>query len=62
MNFITLTSAIDDSAIYVSKNHIQSISTSYGRDTTIIRLVGDSENYLLVLESPETVRRLVEKE
>lgn len=57
MQFIILTRRSDGKAVYVSPEQICFMGT-YSDTGTLIQFCGDDENYIQVLESPETIAEL----
>ena len=56
MQFIILTRKSDGEAVYVNPKQICFIGTY--SESTVIQFCGDDENYIQVLESPETIAEL----
>lgn len=57
MQFIILTRKSDGKAVYVNPKQICFVE-SYGQNGALIQFCGDEENYIYVLESPETIVEL----
>lgn len=63
MKWIALTKFTDGGKAYVNANQIFAVYRKYrDENVTIIDSVGDSENYLEVLESPESIMNLIKGE
>ncbi len=58
MKFIILTKAFDGKAVYVNPKHICFMGITSNGNDTLIQFCGDDENYIRVLESPETIAEL----
>ena len=57
MQFIILTRISDGKAVYVNPKQICFMGT-YSENSTLVQFCGDDENYIQVLESPETIAEL----
>ena len=63
MKWIVITRYFDGEKIYVNVSQICAVYRKYGnKKVTIIDFVGDCENYLEVLESPEAIMNLIKRE
>lgn len=60
MRFIVMTGYPDGGKIYVNPEKICSISSLCESDATIIQFEGDERSYIMVLESPETIVKIIE--
>ena len=61
MKLIKLTRPIDGEKVYCNVDNISNFYRNYcDRDRTIVQFVGGEDCYLNVLESPETIARLIE--
>ena len=59
MQFIILTRISDGKAVYVNPKQICFMGITANNETgTLIQFCGDDENYIQVLESPETIAEL----
>lgn len=59
MKFIILTRASDGKAMYVNPNQICFMDSDANNEHgTLIQFCGYDDNYILVLESPETIAEL----
>lgn len=59
MKFIILTRKYDGKAVYVNPKQICFMGiNARDEDSTVIQFCGDDENYIQVLESPETISEL----
>lgn len=61
MRMITLTRASDGSKVYVNPEHISMVSSSplSEKGKTIVSTSGDISLYVIVMESPETVVKML---
>lgn len=63
MEWIVVTRTADREKIFVNANQIFAVYRNYSnKDVTIIDSVGDCENYIEVLESPEAIMNLLKGE
>lgn len=63
MKWIVATRSADGEKIYVNVSQICAVSRRYNdKNVTIIGLAGDCEDYLEVLESPESIMNLIKGE
>jgi nucleoside-triphosphatase THEP1 len=63
MEWIVVTRTADREKIFVNANQIFAVYRNYNnKDVTIIDSVGDCENYIEVLESPEAIMNLLKGE
>ena len=63
MKWIVATRIADGEKIYVNVSQICAVYGKYtNKNVTIIDFVGDCENYLEVLESPEVIMNLIKGE
>jgi hypothetical protein len=62
MRLITVTRKIDGKKMYVTTINICAIYPRYDNDVTCIQFAGAEENYLEVMESVDTVAKMVEGE
>ena len=62
MRLIVLTSQRDGSKVYVNPAHIVTISECLGNEETIVAFAGGDNEYIKVLESAESIARMVEGE
>lgn len=59
MQFIILTRIADGKAVYVNPKQICFMGITANNETgTLIQFCGEEENYIQVLESPETIAEL----
>ena len=57
MQFIILTRICDGKAVYINPKQI-CFMDRYAQNGALIQFCGDDENYIMVLESPETIAEL----
>ena len=63
MKWIVATNVADGEKIYVNASQICAVYRKYHNEkVTIIDFVGDCENYIEVLESPEAIMNLIKEE
>jgi hypothetical protein len=63
MKWIVATRSADGEKLYVNVSLIFTVYRKYNdKNVTIIDSVGDCENYLEVLESPEAIMNLIKRE
>lgn len=63
MKWIVATKIAGGGKTYVNASQICAVYRKYNnKNVTIIDFVGDCENYLEVLESPETIINLIKRE
>lgn len=59
MKFMVLTRKFDGNKVYVNPKQVCFMGSNAKNDNgTIIQFCGDDENYIQVLESPETIAEL----
>ena len=59
MRLIVLTSQRDGSKVYVNPAHIVTISECFGGEATIVAFIGGDYAYIKVLESAESIAKMV---
>lgn len=60
MRLTIATRAIDGAKVYVNPEKVCAVYPYYKRDTTVIQLAGAEENYLVVVESADSIANMME--
>lgn len=56
--WITLTRSTDKTKIYVQSINIANVCQYYKGDCTVVTFISSEDNYMTILESPDTVMNL----
>ena len=60
MRLITLTRKIDGAKVYVNPEKICAVYPYYKKDSTVIQLAGDNDNFIEVLESVDSIATVLQ--
>ena len=62
MRLIILTRLIDGAKMYVNPEQICAVYPYYKKGTTVIQFAGEENNFIEVLESPDSIASLINRD